>query len=116
MALPVTFDHCVVGEPSNLELLGDTIKIGRRGSLNGTLVVTGKQGQVFDNTNGRIIATEGIVLFNDNARIIGGVLQSALGGEFWLNNADTAPRIVTPGTAASASLNVRKNATAASRS
>src|SRR5215813_1197917 len=41
-----TFDHCLLGEPSNATTLGDTIKIGRRGSLNGTLVVTGKQGHV----------------------------------------------------------------------
>ena len=41
-----TFDHCVLGEPSNAAVLGDTIKVGRRGSLNGTLVVTGKQGHV----------------------------------------------------------------------
>jgi len=41
-----TFDHCVLGEPSNVEELGDTIKIGRRGSLNGHLIVTGKQGHV----------------------------------------------------------------------
>jgi succinyl-diaminopimelate desuccinylase len=41
-----TFDHCVLGEPSNVEALGDTIKAGRRGSLNGTLVVTGRQGHV----------------------------------------------------------------------
>ena len=40
------FDHCVLGEPSNVEVLGDTIKAGRRGSLNGVLVVTGKQGHV----------------------------------------------------------------------
>jgi succinyl-diaminopimelate desuccinylase len=40
------FDHCIVGEPSNPATLGDAIKIGRRGSLNGTLVVTGKQGHV----------------------------------------------------------------------
>jgi len=40
------FSHCVLGEPSNIEALGDTIKIGRRGSLNGTLVVHGKQGHV----------------------------------------------------------------------
>jgi succinyl-diaminopimelate desuccinylase len=40
------FDHCVLGEPSNVEVLGDTIKAGRRGSLNGTLVVTGRQGHV----------------------------------------------------------------------
>ena len=41
-----TFDHCILGEPSNQQDLGDTIKIGRRGSLNGTLIVTGKQGHV----------------------------------------------------------------------
>jgi succinyl-diaminopimelate desuccinylase len=40
------FDHCVLGEPSNAEAIGDTIKVGRRGSQNGTLVVTGKQGHV----------------------------------------------------------------------
>jgi len=40
------FDHCIVGEPSNPAALGDAVKIGRRGSLNGTLVVTGKQGHV----------------------------------------------------------------------
>ena len=41
-----TFDHCVVGEPTNAQDLGDTIKIGRRGSLNGRLLVRGKQGHV----------------------------------------------------------------------
>ena len=40
------FGHCIVGEPSNPAALGDAVKIGRRGSLNGTLVVTGKQGHV----------------------------------------------------------------------
>jgi succinyl-diaminopimelate desuccinylase len=40
------FDHCILGEPSNQNELGDTIKIGRRGSLNGHLIVTGKQGHV----------------------------------------------------------------------
>jgi len=40
------FDHCILGEPSNREELGDTIKIGRRGSLNGHLIVRGKQGHV----------------------------------------------------------------------
>jgi succinyl-diaminopimelate desuccinylase len=41
-----TFDHCILGEPSNVEALGDTIKAGRRGSLNGTLIVSGRQGHV----------------------------------------------------------------------
>ena len=40
------FDHCILGEPTNPAALGDAIKIGRRGSLSGTLVVTGKQGHV----------------------------------------------------------------------
>jgi succinyl-diaminopimelate desuccinylase len=40
------FDHCILGEPSNQEEMGDTIKIGRRGSLNGHLIVTGKSGHV----------------------------------------------------------------------
>lgn len=38
------FDHCIVGEPTSFEVLGDAIKIGRRGSLNGTLIVAGRQG------------------------------------------------------------------------
>jgi succinyl-diaminopimelate desuccinylase len=40
------FDHCILAEPSSAAEIGDTIKIGRRGSLNGTLVVTGRQGHV----------------------------------------------------------------------
>jgi len=41
-----TFDHCVLGEPSNVNEIGDCIKTGRRGSQSGTLVVTGIQGHV----------------------------------------------------------------------
>jgi succinyl-diaminopimelate desuccinylase len=40
------FDHCILGEPSNVEAVGDTVKAGRRGSQNATLVVTGRQGHV----------------------------------------------------------------------
>ena len=39
-------DYCVVGEPTCVERLGDTIKNGRRGSLSGNLVVKGVQGHV----------------------------------------------------------------------
>jgi succinyl-diaminopimelate desuccinylase len=39
-------DWCVVGEPSSRERLGDLIRIGRRGSLTGTLRVRGVQGHV----------------------------------------------------------------------
>ena len=39
-------DHCVLGEPTNVATVGDTIKIGRRGSLTGHITVHGKQGHV----------------------------------------------------------------------
>ena len=39
-------DYCIVGEPSSVERLGDTIKNGRRGSLEGKLVIEGVQGHV----------------------------------------------------------------------
>lgn len=39
-------DWCVVGEPSSKEKLGDLIRVGRRGSLSGTLTVRGIQGHV----------------------------------------------------------------------
>ena len=39
-------DYCIVGEPTCVDALGDTIKNGRRGSLSGRLVVTGIQGHV----------------------------------------------------------------------
>jgi len=39
-------DLCIVGEPTSSEVLGDVIKIGRRGSLSGKLTVHGVQGHV----------------------------------------------------------------------
>ena len=39
-------DWCVTGEPSSSERLGDLLRVGRRGSLSGTLVVRGVQGHV----------------------------------------------------------------------
>lgn len=38
--------YCLVGEPSSTAILGDTIKVGRRGSLTGYLTILGKQGHV----------------------------------------------------------------------
>src|SRR5690606_7275268 len=40
------FDFAIVGEPSSAETLGDSIKIGRRGSFSGKVTVTGTQGHV----------------------------------------------------------------------
>jgi succinyl-diaminopimelate desuccinylase len=39
-------DHCLVGEPTNPNTLGEMIKIGRRGSLNGVITANGTQGHV----------------------------------------------------------------------
>jgi succinyl-diaminopimelate desuccinylase len=39
-------DWCIVGEPTSGEVLGDTIKVGRRGSLSGRLTVHGVQGHI----------------------------------------------------------------------
>jgi succinyl-diaminopimelate desuccinylase len=56
-----TLDACIVGEPTNAAALGDMIKIGRRGSLTGTLTVHGTQGHtayphLADNPVHRIVA------------------------------------------------------------
>ncbi len=40
----IKFNHCILGEPTNPNQLGDMIKIGRRGSLSGEIIVRGKQG------------------------------------------------------------------------
>jgi len=42
----IHIDHCIVGEPTASAKLGDVIKNGRRGSLNGQLIVKGVQGHV----------------------------------------------------------------------
>lgn len=39
-------DHCLVGEPTSAERLGDVVKVGRRGSLNAWIMVEGTQGHV----------------------------------------------------------------------
>lgn len=39
-------DYCIVGEPTAVNQLGDTLKNGRRGSLSGSLTVHGKQGHI----------------------------------------------------------------------
>jgi succinyl-diaminopimelate desuccinylase len=61
------FDHCILGEPTNPKRLGDMVKIGRRGSLNGTLIVSGTQGHVAypalaDNPVRRIVAIMSAVM------------------------------------------------------
>ncbi|GLR66224.1 succinyl-diaminopimelate desuccinylase [Acidocella aquatica] len=57
-------DFCVVGEPTSRAVLGDVVKIGRRGSMNARITVTGRQGHVAyphlaDNPVHRLIAALG---------------------------------------------------------
>jgi succinyl-diaminopimelate desuccinylase len=40
------FDHCLLGEPTSPAIMGEMVKIGRRGSLTGRLMVQGRQGHV----------------------------------------------------------------------
>ena len=42
----IKIDYCIVGEPSANNHSGDTIKNGRRGSMNGQIIIKGKQGHV----------------------------------------------------------------------
>ena len=61
------FDACVVGEPTNPGVIGDAIKIGRRGSVSGTITVTGVQGHaayphLADNPARGIVALTGALL------------------------------------------------------
>src|SRR3989338_7022735 len=42
----ITLDYCLIGEASSNKILGDAIKVGRRGSLHGELIVYGKQGHI----------------------------------------------------------------------
>jgi succinyl-diaminopimelate desuccinylase len=57
----IAFDACLVGEPTSATRLGDMVKIGRRGSLNGTLLVHGTAGHtayphLADNPAHRLVA------------------------------------------------------------
>ena len=42
----IALDYCLIGEASSNKILGDVLKVGRRGSLHGELIVYGKQGHI----------------------------------------------------------------------
>ena len=42
----ITMDYCLLGEPSSTEILGDAIKVGRRGSISGWMTIVGKEGHI----------------------------------------------------------------------
>jgi len=65
-----TLDVCLVGEPTNPERLGQMVKIGRRGSMNGRLTVYGIQGHtayphLADNPAHRLVAILNLLAMNE---------------------------------------------------
>lgn len=106
-----TLDHCLVGEPTNPAHLGDTIKVGRRGSLNGVVTVKGRQGHVAypekaENPIPALIA----LLERLNARTLdeGAPHFQPSNLEVTTIDVGNAPHNVIPG-AASAKFNIRFN-------
>lgn len=45
-SIGLNIDYCITGEPSSMQQLGDLVRVGRRGTLSGTLSVAGIQGHV----------------------------------------------------------------------
>ncbi|HXY99782.1 MAG TPA: succinyl-diaminopimelate desuccinylase [Stellaceae bacterium] len=104
-------DACVVGEPTNARVLGDMVKIGRRGSMNGYLTVEGVQGHtayphLADNAAHRLVAMLQALLASPlddgTAHFQPSTLQIAT-----IDIANTAPNVI-PGLAR-ATLNIRFN-------
>jgi succinyl-diaminopimelate desuccinylase len=62
-------DFCIVGEPSNPSKLGEMIKIGRRGSMNGKLTINGVQGHVAYPHRAKNPVTTLIKIFNEFKKI-----------------------------------------------
>ena len=104
-------DLCLVGEPTSARVLGDTVKIGRRGSLNAWLTVNGAQGHVAypakaDNPITRLVA----ILSRLEARVLDA-------GSDWFDESNLEVTDITVGNPAtnvipaqaSARLNIRFN-------
>ena len=62
-------DFCIVGEPTNPSKLGEMIKIGRRGSMNGKLTINGIQGHVAYPHRAKNPVTTLIKIFNEFKKI-----------------------------------------------
>ena len=62
-------DFCIVGEPTNPSRLGEMIKIGRRGSMNGKLTINGVQGHVAYPHRAKNPVTTLIKIFNEFKKI-----------------------------------------------
>ena len=57
-------DLCLVGEPTSYEKIGDSVRIGRRGSLGGSLKIIGKQGHIAypENVNNPIFSASDVIV------------------------------------------------------
>ena len=57
-------DLCLVGEPTSYEKIGDSVRIGRRGSLGGSLKILGKQGHIAypENVNNPIFSASDVIV------------------------------------------------------
>ena len=62
-------DFCIVGEPTNPSKLGEMIKVGRRGSMNGKLTINGVQGHVAYPHRAKNPVTTLIKIFNEFKKI-----------------------------------------------
>jgi succinyl-diaminopimelate desuccinylase len=106
-------DHCLVGEPTCVKTLGDMVKIGRRGSINGWLTVRGMQGHVAyphlaDNPVPRLLE----MLRRLDAHVLDGGNENFQPSNFEITSVDVGNQTtnVIPGTAR-AMMNIRFNDT-----
>ncbi|MGH7016056.1 MAG: succinyl-diaminopimelate desuccinylase [Caulobacteraceae bacterium] len=106
-----TIDHCVVGEPSSKETLGDMIKNGRRGSISARLEVEGVQGHVaYPHRAANPIAPLVAFLAAVQGRVLDGGCQGFQASNLEISTVDVGNRAgnVIPARAAAA-LNIRFN-------
>jgi succinyl-diaminopimelate desuccinylase len=94
------FDHCILGEPTNPDRLGEMIKIGRRGSLTGRAVLSGVQGHVAypDRARNPIDALPGLIAALKAPLDAGTVHFDASNLEFTSVDVDNPASNVIPGT------------------
>lgn len=103
--------HCIVGEPTSSEVLGDVVKIGRRGSIGFSLKVIGKQGHVAypENAINPISTLNNIMkILKDHKLDTGNEFFDPSNLEFtYINAPDVGGNVIPP--YASANFNIRFN-------
>jgi succinyl-diaminopimelate desuccinylase len=107
----INIDHCIVGEPSSKTQLGDMVRNGRRGSVNGHIVVRGIQGHVAYPDDAKNPLHDALPVFSEIAAIQwdeGSEYFPPTSLQFANLNAGTGATNVIPG-ALQAHLNIRFN-------